>query len=179
MAADYLIASLPALALDGPAPLTLERFLAACREQLGEKTTAGIEAALACAPSGHPVAERWRDLETQLRNAAAAERARLAGQDPAKWRRPAEGCALYWTNRVTAAFQEKDPLKRETLLDRIWWDAAGELTPVASPLSRGALETYAIRLRLVLKRSRIAKEAGDAVFGRLTAAADNIVLEDN
>ena len=108
MAADYLIASLPALALDGPAPLTLERFLAACREQLGEKTTAGIQAALACAPSDHPVAERWRDLETQLRNASAAERARLAGQDPAKWRRPAEGCALYWTNRITSAFQEKD-----------------------------------------------------------------------
>ena len=80
---------------------------------------------------------------------------------------------------MTAAFQEKDPLKRETLLDRIWWDAAGELTPAASPLSRGALETYAIRLRIVLKRSRIAKEAGDAVFGRLTAAADNIVLDDN
>ena len=112
MAADYLIASLPALALDGPAPLTMERFLAACREQLGAKATAGIEAALACAPSGHPVAERWRDLETQLRNASAAERARLAGQDPAKWRRPAAGCALYWTNRVTSAFQEKDPAKR-------------------------------------------------------------------
>ena len=143
MAADYLIASLPALSLDGPAPLTLARFLVACREQLGEKTTAGIEAALACAPSGHPVAERWRDLETQLRNASAAERARLAGQDAAKWRRPAEGCALYWTNRVTAAFQEKDPAKRERLLDQVRWDAAGDLTPAASPLSAAAAFTYA------------------------------------
>ena len=65
MAADYLIASLPALSLDGPAPLSMESFLATCREQIGAKATAGIEAALACAPSDHPLAERWRDLEIQ------------------------------------------------------------------------------------------------------------------
>ena len=171
MAADYLIASLPPLTLDGPAPLAMDRFLAACREQLGEKTTAGIEAALACATSNHPVAERWRDLETQLRNAAAAERARLADQDPAKWRRPAEGCALYWTNRVTAAFQEKDPAKRERLLDQVRWDAAGELTPTASPLSAAAAFTYAIRLAISIRRSALGTDAGNEVFNRLTAAS--------
>ncbi len=171
MAADYLIASLPPLALDGPAPLTMEHFLAACREQLGEKTTASIEAALAYAPSGHPVAERWRDLETQLRNASAAERARLAGQDPAKWRRPAAGCALYWTNRVTAAFQEKDPAKRERLLDQVRWDAAGELTPATSPLSTAAAFTYAIRLAISIRRTALGTDAGNEVFNRLTAAS--------
>ena len=115
------------------------------------------------------MAERWRDLETQLRNAAAAERARLAGQDPAKWRRPAEGCALYWTNRITSAFQEKDPAKRERLLDQVHWDAAGELTPAASPLSAAAAFTYAIRLAISIRRSALAAEAGKEVFNRLTA----------
>ena len=38
--------------------------------------------------------------------------------------------------------------------------------------SKGALETYAIRLKLVLKRNRIEKDAGDAVFDKLTATAD-------
>ena len=71
-----------------------------------------------------------------------------------------------------AAFQEKNPLKRETLIDRVWWDAAGELTPVSAPLSIGALETYAIRLKIVLKRNRIEKGAGDAVFDKLTATAE-------
>ncbi len=171
MAADFLIASLPSPALDGPAPITMERFLDACRDQLGEKATAGIEAALACAPSGHPIAERWRDLETQLRNAAAAERARIAGQDPAKWRRPAEVCAIFWTNRVTAAFQEKDPAKRDRLLDQIRWDAAGELTPAASPLSAAAAFTYAIRLAISIRRSALGVEAGNEVFNRLTSAS--------
>lgn len=171
MAADYLIASLPSLALDGPAPISMERFLASCREQIGKKATAGIEAALACAPSSHPVAERWRDLETQLRNAAAAERARNAGQDPAKWRHPAVGCSLYWTNRVATAFQEKDPAKRERLLDQVRWDAAGELTPVTSPLSSAAAFTYAIRLAISIRRSALGTDAGNEVFNRLTAAS--------
>ena len=169
MAADYLIASLPPLPLDGPAPLSMERFLAACREQIGEKAANGIAAALACAPSDHPVAERWRDLETQLRNAMAAERARIAGLDPAKWRRPAKGCALYWTNRVAAAFQESNPAKRERLLDQVRWDAAGELTPAASPLSAAAAFTYAIRLAISIRRSALAAEAGKEVFNRLAA----------
>jgi hypothetical protein len=89
-----------------------------------------------------------------------------------KHSRPASGCDLYWQNRITAAFQEKNPLKRESLIDRVWWDAAGELTPVSAPLSNGALETYAIRLKLVLKRNRIEKDAGDAVFDKLTATAE-------
>jgi len=171
MAADYLIASLPSLTLDGPAQITMERFLVSCREQIGEKATAGIEAALVCAPSGHPVAERWRDLETQLRNAAAAERARAAGQDPAKWNRPAKGCALYWTNRIASSFQEKDPAKRERLLDQVRWDAAGELTPSASPLSTAAAFTYAIRLAISIRRSALGTDAGNEVFNRLTAAS--------
>ena len=90
-----------------------------------------------------------------------------------KFRRPSSGCELYWQSRITAAFQEKNPLKRETLIDRVWWDAAGELTPVSSPLSSGALETYAVRLKIVLKRNRISTDAGDAIFGRLTDAAED------
>ena len=161
MSVDFIVSSLQPLPFDGPAPYTWEQFLALLPPDF---EVPDLEAGTGSA--------RWRDLETQLRNALATAR---GGE---RFCRPATGCDLYWQNRVTAAFQEKDPLKRETLLDRIWWDAAGELTPAASPLSRGALETYAIRLRIVLKRSRIAKENGDAVFGRLTAAADNIVLDD-
>ena len=73
-----------------------------------------------------------------------------------------------------AAFSEKDPFRRESLLDRVWWDVASELTPVSSPLSRGALETYAIRLQIVLKRNRISKETGNRIFDQLTAAAESL-----
>lgn len=147
MSVDYIVASLQPLRFDGPPPYTWEGFVAML-------------------PGGTAPAEsaRWRDLETQLRNAMAVAR---GGE---KWRREAQGCDLYWQRRVAAAFQEKDPLRRETALDRVWWDAAGELTPVTSPLSAGALETYAIRLRIAIKRSRISREGGEAIFGKLTAA---------
>ena len=152
---DYIVSSLQPLMFDGPAPYGWSGFLALMPK--------GFEVPDAVAGTG---SHRWRELETQLRNAMAAAR---SGE---KHSRPVSGCDLYWQNRMTAAFQEKNPLKRESLIDRVWWDAAGELTPVSSPLSKGALETYAIRLRIVLKRNRIEKEAGDAVFDKLTAAAE-------
>lgn len=155
MPIDYIVASLQPLMFDGPAPYDWDRFLAMMPD--------GFEVPDAVAGTGSP---RWRELETQLRNAMAAAR----GGD--RYRRTASECELYWQNRITAAFQEKNPLKRESLIDRVWWDAAGELTPVSSPLSAGALETYAVRLKIALKRNRIVRDAGDAVFGRLTDAAE-------
>ena len=98
---------------------------------------------------------------------------------PGKWRRPAEGCALYWTNRITTAFQEKDPAKRERLLDQVRWDAAGELTPAASPLSAAAAFTYAIRLAISIRRTARVTDAGNEVFNRLIAApAPKSVLKE-
>ena len=146
MSTDYIVASLPTLAFDAPAPITWEKFAetAPDAEQL-------------VASSG------WNDLETQLRNAMAEAR---GGE---KYRRPAEGCSVYWRERVAACFQEKDPLRRETLLDKVWWDAAGELADPAAPLGRGALAAYAVRLGIALRRSRISADAGNAAFDRLTA----------
>jgi len=172
MAADYLISSLQPLDIDGPAPYAMGRFLEMCRDQLAAAQADAIAAALdgAAAPDWAPAAQ-WADLEGQLRNAVAAERARARNLDPAKWRHPVAGCSLYWANRVTAAFQEKDTAKRDRLLDLVWWDAAGELTPAASPLSAAAALTYALRLRLVIRRRAISAAAGNATFDRLTAAS--------
>lgn len=155
MPIDYIVASLQPLSFDGPAPYAMERFLSMAPE--------GFEVPDAVAGTG---SLRWRELETQLRNAMATAR---GGE---KHCRPARGCEVYWRNRMAAAFQEKDPLRRETMIDRVWWDAAGELTPVSSPLSRGALETYAVRLKIALKRNGIVRETGDEIFGRLTDAAE-------
>ena len=168
MAADYLISSLQPLSFDGPAPYTMEQFTALCREQLGEHPFKSLE----------PV---WKDLDTQIRNAIAAERARVLGQDAGKWRRPAQGCSLFWANRVSAAFQEKDPARRDRLLDQVRWDAAGELTPAESPLSVAAAYTYAIRLEIVLRRAALAADAGNEVFNRLTAASspESVLKEQN
>ena len=145
MTVDYIVASLPSLAFGAPAPITWEKFVAA-------------------GGAVDPALQRvWDDLETQLRNAMAEAR------NGESRKRPAEGCSLYWKNRVLACFQERDVFKRDELLDRVWWDAAGELTPPAAPLGKGALATYALRLKIALKRTKISPEAGNAAFDRLTA----------
>ncbi len=146
MTTDYIVSSLPTLIFDQPPALSWEQFL--------ERT--GVD-------GDFPLPAKWVDLETQMKNAIAEAR---GGE---KYKRPASGCSLFWRNRVLAAFQEKDPLKRETILDKIWWEAADELIDLTSPLGRGALAAYAVRLKIALKRARISPEAGNAAFDRLTA----------
>lgn len=148
MSIDYIVASLPALRFDAPAPISWGKFV----EIVGDETLLSRATA------------KFSDLDTQLKNALAE--ARVGNSDFA---RPAEGCSLYWKNRIFTAFQEKDVAKREELLDKVRWDAAGELTPPEAPLGKGALATYAIRLGIALKRGAISTEAGNAAFDRLTA----------
>ena len=145
MTTDDLVSSLPALAFGAPAPLSWERF----RELAGD--------------DGYALPAAWSDLETQLRNAVAEAR---GGE---RFKRPAEGCSIYWRDRVAACFQEKDVAKRDELLDKVWWDAAGELASPSSPLGRGALAAYAVRLKIALRRDGISREKGNEAFDRLTA----------
>ena len=170
MAVDYIVASLPALSFDQPAPIAWEKFqsiiegTALCRGGEGAATPAeATRSGGAPASTSMNWPETWRDLETQLKNAVAEAR---GGE---KYKRAAEGCSLYWKNKVLACFQEKDPLKRDEALDRVWWEAAGELTPPSAPLGEGALATYAIRLKIALKRSAISRDRGNAAFDRLTS----------
>jgi len=153
MTADYIVSSLPALSLEAPPPISWERFV-----EFSGLREADLSA--------------WNDMETQLRNAAAEARA-----GDASFNHPAEGCSLYWKSRVAACFREADVAKRDLMIDKVWWDAAGELTPSWSPLGRGAIATYAIRLKLVLKRAKISKEAGSAAFEKMAGATDADFLQ--
>ena len=175
MAADYLVSGLQPLAIDGAAPCSKATFLALCREQLGERHARAIESAMDGAASAPecdtPLAAAWRDLDAQLRNAVAAERARTRGADPSRWRRPVNGCSLYWAGRVQAACLSLLSEREKDIADFERWDAAGELTPPASPLSAAAAYTYGIRLAIVLRRQALSAEAGNATFDALTAAS--------
>jgi hypothetical protein len=145
MTVDYILSSLPALTFGDKAPMSWERFT----EIAGGSYDPGA----------------FSDLETQIKNAIAEAR---GGE---KYRRPAEGVSLYWRNRTLACFQEHDVAKRERMLDKVRWDAAGELADPASPLGRGALATYAERLKLLIKNSRFSAADGEKALSRLTDTA--------
>jgi hypothetical protein len=171
MSADYLISSLPGLAFDGEAPVTMENFILGVEAQLSARDALGIKALLNDAESSHPIALKWRDIDVQIRNTIATERARKMEKDPSTWIRSSEGCSLFWKNRIVAAFNEKDPASRERQIDLARFEAAGELTPITAPLSVAAVFTYAIRLAIIIRRSSMNNENGNAVFDKLTAAS--------
>ncbi|MBR0197531.1 MAG: hypothetical protein IJQ34_05320 [Kiritimatiellae bacterium] len=146
MSIDYIVASLPALSFDSPPGISEEKFL----EIAGGK----FDKSLA----------KWQDLSTQLKNAVALARG------GAKWARVAKGCSVFWKSRILACFQEKDIAKRDEMLERVFWDAAGELIPPSSPLGEGALAAYYIRLGIATRRAAINRDAGRDAFNKLTDA---------
>lgn len=154
MNSEYILSSLPALSFGEKAPLSRERFRSIIGGEEVERSLLG---------------EKWRKLETELRNAMAEARG------GAEHKRPGAACSLYWRGRLLACFRETDVIRRDELIDRVWWDAAGELTDLASPLGRGALATYLIRLNIVLKRSLISKAEGEEAFDRLTQATKKVI----
>ncbi len=158
MSVDYIVSSLLPLAFGAPPPYTWEQFTAMAGEVV--------------------LPARWLALKAEILNAIAEERARSRGdgsaEAAAKWRRATASCSLYWVNRARAAFAEKYPWRRDEAIDRVLWDAAGELTAPASPLSLGALQTYAIRLALAIKRAKYSAEAGNAVLDRITAGKNDL-----
>lgn len=147
MTVDYIVSSLPAMSFGAPAPMTREAFDAIA----GDAADGALRA--------------WCDIETQLRNALAE--ARGGG---AKYRREAKGCSVYWRKRILDCFAEKDVARRDELLDRVWWDAAGELQKPSDPLGPGALAAYSIRLDIAIRRSKISKDAGNSAFDGLVSA---------
>ena len=147
MTVDYIVASLPPLEFGVPPAIDEERF--------AQLAGGRIAAEMA----------KWRELETELRNAMAVARGK------AKDARPAKGCSLYWRQRIAACFQEKDIAKRDELLDKVWWDAALELVPPSAPLGKGALAAYGVRLAIACKRARISSAAGADAFDALTAGS--------
>lgn len=151
MTLDAIMASLPALSFGENAPLNLARFRSLCdgRDPLATG----------------PLARKWQDLETQLRNAAAAARGK------SEHARPATGCSIYYKNRVTACFAETDPAKRQDMLDKVWWDAAGELADPSAPLGEGALAAYAVRLSIAERRRAADAAKGMEAFDAMTARA--------
>lgn len=139
MTVDYIVSSLPLLRFDEPPQITWLQFLSIVGEDFS-------------------LPEKWNDIETQLRNALAEVRGDVSSA------REVKGCSLYWKNRIVQCYSEKDILRRQDALDKVWWDAAGELIDLVSPLGKGALFAYAVRLKIALNRSNISTQLGSLIL---------------
>ncbi len=159
MSIPYLLASLPYLTFNTPAPLSAEAFEAACREQLSEGDAATAVALLRGEPGDAGFARAWAEKETLIRNAIARCRNARRGKDPESATRPTATADVRINGEVDAAFQFLDPSTRDTALEKVRWQVIEELQGV-DPLSREALFGYALKLRMNVRRAAMTQEAG-------------------
>ena len=163
----FLIASLPAIALDSEPPLSPDDFAQRCGEWLGEEDCAAVRAILDGRPIDHPFVNAWLDKETILRNALVHIRARASGKDATLYTRYAHGCDKKIESEVEDAVQHHNPLEKERAIDRIRWESVEELQG-PDPLSKKTIFAYAVKLAIVTRWSKRNTESGQESFGELS-----------
>lgn len=170
MAYYYLAASLPAVSLEAKPPISREDVLRACRGVLSETDFRDLSLVLEGRESEatHPSMRRWRNRETQLRNAVARIRAVKAGTDPAPFQRPHTGFDVSVEQGVAEALSQPNPLEREQALDRLRWRLAEELA-LEGPFDMPAIFAFAIKLRLAERRHGWDDDKGRETFEALVA----------
>ena len=162
----YLLASLPHLMFETPAPLRAEAFLTACREQLSEDHAKTAVALLRGEPNQTPCARAWTEYENDVRDAVAKRRLarkKVAGASCSQTTPRERDVPATLLFEIESAFQSADPLARDTALDRLRWRKAEEMEGL-DPMSRDALFAYAVKLRISLRRAAMTREAGLAAL---------------
>lgn len=164
----YLIASLPAVALDAAPSLSWEGFLRRCDELLSPDDRRAVDelAAPIDAPSVQPFIGRWRQSEIRVRNAVAKTRAARLRRDAAPHLRTQEGFDLRTVHAVTDAFSKDNPREREAALDRLRWVLAEEAAG-GDLFGIDALLAYAVKLKLAERWAKFDRDAGRRRVERL------------
>lgn len=157
----YLVASLPPLALGEPLPFTPEEWARGCATMMEPEDFEELRRALdgRIHEGTSAFARAYTQLETQLRNAVAVERAKRRGVEPRRYLREHAGFSVGVEEAVEDAYEQKDPLAREEALDRCRWQMAEELAR-EDAFGLSALLAFAVKLRLAQRWARLDKRTG-------------------
>lgn len=163
MSYTYFAATLPMQHFGAPPAMTVAEFAALCREHVSRADSATLSALLDGGATKNAFVKKWRDADTQIRNAVAKLRAQNigAGADAAKWLHTHDGYSVLIETTVAAAFQESDPMKREQTIEKLRWDLAGDIAGL-DMFSFAAILAYAIRLGIAEHLSSANTEKGEA-----------------
>ncbi len=148
----YLISSFPGISLDSKPMITLDAFRRSCGGQLSSADQEALDAILSPEiPEGdspsHPFVLQWFARETQLRNAAARQRAAKQQTDAGDFVRIHSGFDVALEESVDNAFAQPTPLAREQALDRARWNVLDELVG-PHLFSAAAVLAYALKLQI-------------------------------
>ncbi|RKX32145.1 MAG: hypothetical protein DRP22_02680 [Verrucomicrobia bacterium] len=163
----YLAASLPALVLGEAPPITQDKFLFSCSTVLDPADLQELERINQGRTEECTSAfmTRWREAETQLRNAVAAIRAQRRGVEVRPYLREHTGFQVWIEKGVTDAFAKENPREREMALDRLRWQILDELSR-ADPFGVGPVFAFALKLQSAWKWAGLDTERGRRLLSR-------------
>ncbi len=177
MSQYYLIAQLPSLdsLQDGmPLPISEERFGELCERFLSKRELKSLNA-LTLMPdrikksSGSAFADKWSDIERELRTALALARAEKMGKVySSEGNAPNESV----TQLAKAAASLDDPMKAEQMLFAYRMERLEGLRP-DDPFSDSALYYYAVKLKLLTRQRSFDRERGresyNSIYSKILA----------
>jgi hypothetical protein len=129
MAYYSLVASLQTLQIGDEPPFTTEEYIENCAQWVTEREEQILRRILLSTPdiAPCPLCMAWHNIETQLRNAVARQRAQKQGIDAGEFIQSHDGFSGTIETLVTDAFTRNDPIELEQELDRARWQLAEEL----------------------------------------------------
>lgn len=172
----YFAATLPALQLGAPAPMTSDEFLERCSRHLGEKDHALVAAALLVSPAvGPPTSTGTSRLlrcyyawERTVRNELARLRARRLERAAEPWIRQTTVDDTA-PRAAQAAFQASHPLEAELILERQRWDYIQGLRALHA-FDLESIAAYRLELQILERLARLRHELGETRYRQTYAA---------
>jgi len=161
----YLVATLPSLRYDGTLPFTTDAFLALCKDQVSNAHYLLLEQAVEGVASMHHFLSRYQHFADMVKKELTEARSKkLSLSDPA-YRNDGEKEARI-SDIVRQALASDDVLQAEMLLIKLHWNYLDELSALHTFDIEGLL-SYALKLKMLQRKSLFTREEGNAEFKRL------------
>ncbi len=157
----YLVASLPELSSDGDMPMTYEEFLLNCQGNVSEETFKRLESLTLLSSEG-PLLKEWAATYGNLIRELNSQRSMALGK---QYTSDFDKDGMN-TQVVTAALSAKNPLEAEQVLLDYEFELLDTLVGLHT-FDDYVLFGYALKLKLLERKSCFEKAKGNAEFKRL------------
>lgn len=166
----YLISSLPLLKVDGEMPFSYDAFLEQCRGKVNSARYQMLEELSVSSAEG-PMVSEWAKFYERFNAELTYQRKQRLGK-PCQV--PAERDESI-THAVTAAVSEKNPLEAEHMLLSIQFAKLDELVSMHY-FDECALVGYALKLKLLERKTVFRQQEGKAELGRIVDALQQQII---
>ncbi|MDT3390267.1 MAG: hypothetical protein LIR25_06760 [bacterium] len=159
----YFLSSLPMLRFQDHAPVTWERFLDEAHGNVSEADYRILCGIADGSDGGHGFLRSWNQMNRRLDDAVNAQRRSNLGLDDVSGVVFRE---LDIEKVSNAACGAKNPLEAEMILMKFRYDWL-EREKGLEPFSEKALLSYALQLRILLRKDLFTVESGNSEYNRL------------